>query len=149
MKKDAVRWIKITQAKLNSLPPPTRKQDIYRDTERRGFGVIVGTKKKSFFVERRVDGRNRRRVLTGSLHPEAARKKAEQWLARMSEGSDPNPRRRSADGAVACLHDALEGYIGRRALKPNTAREYRRIRDTSSVTRHCEEKHSTCGGMFG
>ena len=44
-------------------PPAKGKVDFYRDTELVGFGLMVRESGKTFFVEKRVNGKNRRQVL--------------------------------------------------------------------------------------
>ena len=75
-------------------PPAKGKIDYYRDAELTGFGLRVRETSMVFFVEKRVNGVNRR-VTLGKyplLSPEAARYEALTLLASMAKGEDPPER---------------------------------------------------------
>ncbi|MFT4571944.1 MAG: hypothetical protein ACI8TX_003469 [Hyphomicrobiaceae bacterium] len=44
--------IRLTKGRVAALPHPENGQTIHRDSELRGFGLLVGKQEKSYFVER-------------------------------------------------------------------------------------------------
>ena len=92
------RIIKLTKTFIDRLPIPPKKpngaanQAIYRDTTLVGFGLLVGSGgTKSFFIERRVNGRVKRISIGryGHLTPAQAKLKAQEMLGVIAMGQDP------------------------------------------------------------
>lgn len=102
----------------------------YRDTRMVGFGVIVGRKGATFFVQRRVGGRRKMVTIGRYGHPGAgadhserwtvkrAREEAERLVGSMSSGVDPRPRNPAIDKT---LRDAFEAHIERLERKGRAA----------------------------
>ena len=130
--------IRLTAAAVDRFPPPPQGQLDYYDTHLPAFGVRVsysGT--KAWFVMTRVDGKLTR--LTLGRHPAIslaeARDKARDAVEHARAGGDPRrleaearrrtvkERQTTVDGCVAAF---MERHVDQR-LRPNTAREYRRI----------------------
>lgn len=83
--------IKLTAGSVNRLPFTTSGQKIYLDTEIPGFGVLVGKKTKSYFIERRVNGGTVRHKLGrhGEMTADQARDQANTNRIAMSKGVNP------------------------------------------------------------
>ena len=84
--------IKVGRFAINCMEAPISGQVLYFDTQLRGLGIRVGRVSKTFFVERRVNGKTRRLTIGryGVLTCEQARKEALRLLGAMAMGSDPN-----------------------------------------------------------
>jgi integrase len=82
--------ISITAATVNKLPLLAKGQALYRDTKLQGFGLRVGATVKTYFVEKRVEGRNVRFSLGihGQITPDKARELAGVKLGEMTGGAD-------------------------------------------------------------
>jgi integrase len=126
--------LKLTAKAIDRLraPSPNGKQQLYWDTELRGFGVLVSgtTNGKSFVVQRDVNGQSRRVTVgaTNVLTLDDARKEAERVLADFYRGVDPKI---AARGRLT-LRAALENYLaGNKRLRPNSVKDYR-----TSIERH-------------
>ena len=75
-------------------PGPNGKptQDFYRDAAIAGFGLrVTSGGAKSFIVEKRIDGKVKRKTLGryGNLTVEQAKKEAMQFLGKVAGGGDP------------------------------------------------------------
>jgi integrase len=130
--------VRLTAAAVDRFRPPETGQVEYFDTHLPAFGLRVsysGT--KAWFVTTRVDGRLTR--ITLGRHPALsladAREKARGIIEQAKAGKDPRQieaearlqrerERRTTFGGVAELF--MERHV-KRNLRPNTAREYRRI----------------------
>ena len=146
------------------IPPPTpdgkKTQVFYRDDQLIGFGLrVTSAGSKSYFVEKRVDGKNKRVTLGkhGQITPEQARKIAQKVLGDMTTGVDPIAERRERAIQSVTLRDAYYDYLNsRKDLKPNTLLDYKRCIEGSlgdwlqkpitSITKDMVEKrHSDLG----
>ena len=87
----------LTAQSINALKLATTGQAFYRDTKLEGFGLRVGTKRKSYFVEKRVDGRTVRHTIGvhGQITADQARKDAAAKLGIMTAGADLNADKRA------------------------------------------------------
>ncbi len=110
----------------SSVVTPSSGQVIYRDTELPGFAIRVTPKSKSFIVERRVNGINRRVTVARceQLTLDAARKKAIRILGEMANGLDPVTGRRGKRSNVT-LQEVFDKYLAVRKLRPMTMNVYR------------------------
>ncbi|WP_022960233.1 tyrosine-type recombinase/integrase [Spongiibacter tropicus] len=130
---------KLTKSYIDRLPIPPRKADgkaaqvIYRDDSLLGFGLLVGSGgTKSFFVERRVNGRVKRMSIGryGHLTPTQARIRAQEMLGTIAVGKDPMTEKRAAHAKSISFSDAFEDYLAvRKDLKPGTIGNYRKCVD--------------------
>jgi len=95
--------LRFTKSAVEAVQHPKSGQVIYRDTQLRGLGLLVGTKKKSYFAEGQVNGRTRR-VSIGRADvfcPDVARKIALTFLSNMAMGNHPaEEKRRKAQEQV-------------------------------------------------
>ena len=87
----------LTAETVNRLALPATGQVLYRDTKLEGFGLRVGAKRKSYYVEKRVNGRTVRHTLGahGQVTADGARKAAAVALGAMTAGADLNADRRA------------------------------------------------------
>jgi integrase len=107
---------------------PGKEQVIYRDDDLQGFALRVTPKSKSYIIEKRVNGINRR-VTIGKCDKitfESARKEALKILGDMARGIDPVTGRNGTTYAVT-LREVLEKYLAVRKLRPMTKTVYRRL----------------------
>jgi integrase len=121
--------LRLTERTIKGLPAPdpSGKQKLHWDEEPKGFGVLCSgvTRKKTFVLQRAVNGRTRRITIAPVLgvagEVEAARAKARQKLADFFyKGIDPKDA-----PAGGTLRQALAVYISSRTLKPRSAASYR------------------------
>ena len=117
--------IHLTKRTIDALPTPEDGQAFYRDRELNGFGLRVGARTKTFFVEAQV----RRRTIRVSIGryplmtPEQARRQALQRLSEMSRGQDPRAEEKksralSLDAAFAAFFET------KTQLSPRTIENY-------------------------
>ena len=130
---------RLTKSVIDRLPLPPKKpngqaqQSIYRDDSLIGFGLLVGSGgTKSFFVERRIDGRVKRISIGryGHLTPSQARHRAQELLGSIAVGNDPKAQKRASVAKAVTLQQAFNDYLlTRKALKPGTVENYRKCID--------------------
>ena len=128
--------ISLTADKVNAMKLASAGQVLYRDIKLEGFGLRVGTTRKAYFVEKRVDGRTVRHTLGvhGQITADQARKQAGVRLGEMTGGADLNAQRRArsvaridtqaaTDDAARYTLDALcDWYVThQKALKKQSA----------------------------
>jgi integrase len=110
--------ISLTSEKVNSIKLVTAGQVFYRDIKLEGFGLRVGKTRKSYFVEKRVDGRTVRHTLGthGQITADQARKLAGARLGEMTVGADLNAQKRARSvarvGAKAAIKEAAQYTLG-------------------------------------
>ncbi len=121
--------LRFTKSAVAAIPHPKSGQKIYRDTQLRGFGLLVGTTKKSYFVESQLNGRTRR-VSIGRADvfcPDVARKMALSILSDMAMGKNPCEERRRKAQEQVTLDQAFAALLKARAnFSPHTVESYRR-----------------------
>jgi integrase len=126
----AKRMSKLTQKTIDNREHPATGYVLVRDDEICGFGLCIYPRTKSYFVERRVNGRMSRVTIGRAdlLTLEEARKKARQMLGSMAAGVDPNAIKRNQRAAALTLTELLEAYLIAKAslLRPSTISVYRR-----------------------
>lgn len=128
--------VKLTKTFIDRLPIPPKKpsgaadQTIYRDASLVGFGLLVGSGgTKSFFIERRVNGRVKRISIGryGHLTPTQAKLKAQEMLGAIAMGQNPAAERKSIEAKAVTLLAAFEDYLNtRKDLKEGTVKNYRK-----------------------
>lgn len=118
--------LKLTKKNIDAIPAPTKPQELYWDTELKGFGLRVTPSIKVFVVQMRVGGSSPRVKLGnyGALTPEEARNLARIKLGLMTQGINPNEEKRESRRRGVTLKDAYEQYISGRQLRANTKRDY-------------------------
>ena len=128
--------IRISNSRVGKIDPPTPKPDgspcheFYRDDLLQGFGLrVTSNGAMSYFVEKRVNGKNKRVTIGkhGPLTPELARKEAQKLLGEMTTGKDPVAEKRELKIQAVTLRDTFKAYLlARKDLKPNTLTDYKR-----------------------
>ena len=90
---------KLTKSLIDSMPLSTNgKQETVMDTVTSGFGIRVGSQSKTFIVIKRLPHSTPKRVTLGkygALTLEAARKMAQDSLASLSSGVNPNEEKKT------------------------------------------------------
>jgi integrase len=106
------------------------RQRLYWEDALRGFGLRVGAKAKTFFVQREVNGITKRFTLDryGVLTVEEAREKARKALEKMRGGIDPKAEREAKAKVEAArgltLRQAFELYASAKDRDPRTVSDY-------------------------
>lgn len=128
--------IRISNSRVGKIELPTPKPDgsktqmFYRDDQLLGFGLrVTSGGAKSYFVEKRINGKNKRITLGrhGQITPEQARNEAKKILGEIATGRDPVSEKRDKRTQAATLHDSYNAYLKtRKTLKPNTLHDYKR-----------------------
>jgi integrase len=139
--KEVIVSMRITKSFVDqTVSPPfnsngSGNQKIYRDTAIVGFGLrVTSTGAKSFIVEKRIDGKSRRKTIGpyGPVTVEQARKQAMKFLGEVAIGQNPIKEENARKAKSATLLDAFENYLlARKDLKPYTIKDYTRSIDTS------------------
>ena len=121
----------LTKGSIDRIEPPATGQVLYRDATLPGFGLRVGTKSKSYFVE----GQVRRRTVRVSIGrydvftPELARRRALKVLAEMADGRNPNQEKKAQRAATMSLQQSFDSFFEQRALAATSKENYRRSID--------------------
>jgi integrase len=122
---------KVTKARLDALPPPASGQRFLRDTELRGFAIrVAASGAKSFVLERRIRGRNRRLTLGRypDLTVEQARQEAQKVLGKIAIGIDPRVESLAEQRKLITLEEAFAEFkLARKTLKARTIYDYGRV----------------------
>lgn len=122
--------IKLTKAVVDRLTAPPSGRVEYFDTELDGFSCRVGSKSKTYYVKKRVNGRLVRVTLGkhGVLTPDQARKQAIDALSKMNQGIDIAKEKAKARDRGMKVCEVLDSYfIARTNLKPRTEETYRNL----------------------
>lgn len=114
---------KLTKRVVDEIPySATGTEKYYCDSDLTGFKLRVSSSCKSYVVERRVNGINRRITIGkhGALTPELARREAIKLLAEMAVGEDPTIKKIRRKVSALTLGEVLEQYLAARKLRPQT-----------------------------
>jgi integrase len=133
--------MRITKSTVDKITAPPCKPDgkpnqvIHRDSTITGFGLrVTSAGAKSFIVEKRINGKSRRKTLGsyGHLTVEQARKEAMKFLGSVATGKDPIKEEKAQQAKTTSLKDTFEDYLkARKDLKPYTIKDYSRSIDVS------------------
>ena len=87
-----MKTIKITKSVVEQLPHPKKGQDFYRDQTLVGFGLYAGAQSKTYYAEKRINGKSVRTVIGrhGQISAQRARERAQEVLGLMTTGFNPN-----------------------------------------------------------
>jgi len=122
---------RITKTRADSVPLPGTGPIFLRDSELRGFALCVRpTGARSFVLERRIKGRNRRITLGRypDLTVEQARHEAQKLLGLIATGIDPLARKDVDSDLPITLDRAFADFkAARKALKARTLYDYERV----------------------
>ena len=158
-----MKTIKITKPVVEKLPNPPQGQDFYRDQTLVGFGLYAGAQSKTFYVEKRINGKSVRTAIGrhGQISAQRARERAQEILGKMATGINPNDEKRSKLVRGVSLKKVYKDYKEvRKDLKPKTLYDYDRIMTTvfsgwqskaiSDITKDMiERKHKKIGEENG
>lgn len=130
--------VKLTDTFIKKLTP-SDKTAFYWDSDLKGFGLTVTrTGIKTFIIQGRVNGRERRVKLErhGVYTAEQARKKARVKLGQMADGIDPVTEKRRKKALGVTLEEVVEDYIENKRpkgvpLKASTVRDIKRHLNTN------------------
>jgi len=113
---------KLTPAWVANVEPSATNQ-IYWDTEQRGFGLLVlPSGEKRYVVQYRAFRRSRRMTFKPGLTLTEARKEAKAVLGAVAKGGDPMAERRRQEGAATNTLKAIaEEYFKREGAKLRSA----------------------------
>jgi len=128
---------KLTKTIVDSIPYPENGQTFYRDSEIKGFGLRVGATSKVYIAESKVNGKSVRVTIGkhGIYTAEQARNQAKEILLMMSKGINPNDEAREQKTRGMTLQHVFQDFlIARKALKPRTIYDYKRIMGTYLAT---------------
>jgi integrase len=117
---------KLTPGWVNSVKPSATNQ-IYWDTEQRGFGLLVlPSGEKRYVIQYRAQRRSRRLTFKPGLTLTEARKEAKAKRGEVAKGGDPMAERRRQEGAATNTLKAIaEEYFRREGSKLRSARKRR------------------------
>ncbi len=104
------------------------KERYITDTNLRGFGVIIGSSKKTYYAEKRINEKTVRLRFGehGQITTEQARRKAQKILGSMADGINPTEEKKLAKVKGVTLQQAFDDYLeSRKDLKPRTIKDYR------------------------
>ena len=122
---------KLTKGYVDRVKPGA-KDELYWDTELKGFGLRVATGGKlSFIVQGRVNGSGKEARLTigsyGVFTPDQARDVAREHLRSMRLGIDPRDVKRQDEASKVTLRQVADAYFARPGmLKESTKAEMER-----------------------
>jgi integrase len=130
-KQHADNNVELTGAVIRKLKPPAKGNKVTYDAEVRGFGVrVTANSAKSFILNYRVDGRERRHTIGGwpDWTATQARREARRLRQLIDTGGDPLADKQAKRAALtmAELCDRFESEHMPR-LRPSTQGEYKSI----------------------
>jgi integrase len=126
-------FYKLTKSIVDKLPLTENGQQLYRDSELKGFGLRVGTKSKAYFAEGKVAGKTVRVTIGqhGVFTAEQARNEARNILGKIARGINPNDEDKARKIRGITLVQSFQDFLEARSnLKPRTIYDYRRILGT-------------------
>jgi len=117
--------VKLTQRIVDGLGP-SDKLTLFFDQGLKGFGVYTTKNAKTYFIQARVNGKEKKRTIgkASLLKLDAARNEAREILAMMAKGVDPEEERRQTERLGLTLRQTFESYKENRQLKPRTIKCY-------------------------
>jgi integrase len=125
-----MQTIKITKSIVDKLPYSNKGQDFYRDKELKGFGLYIGAQSKTYYAERRVEGKTVRYKLGrhGDITSETARNLAKSAIGDMVKGCNLNEGKKVQKAHGVTLKQAYTKYRNeKKSLKRKTLYDYDRI----------------------
>lgn len=128
--------MRLTKSAVDSLELISSGQTFFWDDVLKGFGIRLTPTAKTYVVQGRVNGKNRRVSIGrhGVVTAEQARKKAMAVLSEMNGGKDPSIEKKRQKTLSLTLQEVSEDYIrDRRKLKPSSIADIRKhLRTTFS-----------------
>jgi integrase len=120
----------ITDTAIAKLENPAEGQQLYWDHDLQGFGVRITVNKKVFVVQGKVDGRDRRVVVSecSKMTTQEARKLAKSKLGDIASGVDHNALKAEkiaeAKANQITLRVVFDDYLKSKDLRPKTVTLY-------------------------
>jgi len=123
---DEAKKKKLTKTFVRDLPHPDKGQAFYWDADLQGFGMYVGKKSKTWFVEKRLDNKTKRIAIGKypALTAEQARIEAMKHINKMAIGVDPVKEKREKKIKAVTLGEVFTAFLDARTLKPKTVKDY-------------------------
>jgi len=124
--------VKLTKSVIDAIPLTEKGQQVYFDTQMTGFALVVGKTAKTYAAQRQIGPKTVRVTIGrhGIFTADQARIKAQQLLAAMAAGENPNLKRRERMTQGVTVNEAFEEYFrAHPKLKPYTVATYRRVID--------------------
>ncbi len=120
-----MRLTKTTIDQINFLP---KGQAFFWDDNLKGFGLRVTAQRKTFIVQRKVDGTTVRKTIGtyGVMTPDEARREAIKALSDMEKGENINATAKKNKVKQITLQNAVDDYVKTKSLRPLTAKAYLR-----------------------
>lgn len=131
---------KLTKTFIDSILYPEKGQVFYRDSELKGFGLRVGTASKVYITESKINGKTIRTTIGkhGIFTAEQARNHAREILLKISKGINPNDEAKERKARSMTLQHVFKDFLAaRKALKPRTIYDYKRIMSTYLADWNC------------
>jgi len=120
--------VKLTKEFIESeIKAPTSGQRFYRDEHIRGLAVRVTLKSKSYILEKRIAGKNRRMTIgrCNAMALDVAKNKACIMLGDIAKGIDPESGKRINVLSDVTLQEVLEKFLEVKNIRNDTQRNYR------------------------
>lgn len=126
--------MKLMQSKVKTLDAPSTGQVIYWDDELSGFGLRVTPGSRSYVVQGRVNGKNRRFTISPErlMAVAQARDRAARMLLAMRDGIDPQEEKRRKKVEGLTLREVMQDYVTHKTTKHGPLRP----RSKASIERH-------------
>jgi integrase len=120
---------KLNKTFVDGLPYPEKGQVFYWDSDLQGFGMYVGMKSKTWFVEKRIDNKTKRVALGKypALTAEQARSDAMIQINKMASGIDPVKEKQEKSIKAVTLGEVFTVFLDARQLKPKTVKGYQGV----------------------
>jgi integrase len=128
---------KLTKEFIESeVQSPLAGQRFYRDDNLSGFAVRVTAKSKSFILEKRVGGINRRITIgrCDEIDLDTAKTQAYIMLSEIAKGNDPRTGKRINTLKDITLREVLQKFLEMKPIRESTKRNYH-----FAVNRHFED----------
>jgi integrase len=119
--------IRLTKRTIDAIPVPESGQVLYRDTALPGFGLRVGKRARTFFVEGQIRRRTVRTTVGryGLVTLEEARAQAKQIQLNISKGRNPNAEKAAERARAITLKQAFDGLFAGRPFAASSLQSYR------------------------
>jgi integrase len=153
--------VKLTQRYIDSLEP-SEKLKVYFDQGLRGFGVYTTKNAKTYFIQARVNGKEKKRTIgkAALIKLDAARTEAREILAKMAKGIDPDAEKIKESLEAITLQETIDRFVEVRAIKASTINNYKTLlrlyasdwleMPIGSITKEMiAQRHSGIGKEFG
>jgi hypothetical protein len=108
------------------IQPPITGQRFYRDQDLPGFAIRVTRRSKSFVLEKRVGGANRRITIgkCSEMSLESAKRAACVMLGDIAKGNDPSTGRRINTLSDITLREVLQKFLKMKPIRKDTQQNY-------------------------